>query len=142
MGRMEYVLHYQTNLPFPIPIPYLTLRILSNRWGTLGTSAPLQDLEKFLMEIRRSGFTLNFVKSNFAVAQVKFVGHIIGSGYREPDPDKLAAVKNLSPPVDKRQIRQVIGLFSYFREYMPDFAKYAYTLSELTKRGVTGNHQL
>ena len=92
------------------------------------------------MEIRRSGFTLNFAKSNFAVAQIKFVEHIIGSGYRAPDPDK--AIKNLSPPVDKRQVRQVIGLFSYFREYIPDFAKYAYPLTELTERGVTGNLQL
>ena len=94
------------------------------------------------MEIRRSGFTLKFAKSNFAVAQVKFVGYIIGSGYRETDPDKLAAVKNLSPPVDKWQKRQVIGLFSYFREYIPDFPKYAYTLTQLTKRGVTGKLRL
>jgi len=43
-------------------------------------------------------------KSNFALAQVIFVAFIIGSGYREPDPDKFAAVKNLSPPVDKRQV--------------------------------------
>ena len=64
----------------------------------------LQDLKRFLMEIRRSGLTLNLAKSNFAVAQVKFVGHIIGNGYREPDPDKLAAVKNLLPPVDKKQV--------------------------------------
>jgi len=97
----------------------------------------LQDLEKFLMEIRRSGLTLDLAKSNFALAQVKFVRHIIGSGHREPDPDKLAVVKNLSPSVDKRrQVCQVIGLFSYFREYIPDFAKYAYPLTELNKRGV------
>ena len=68
------------------------------------------------MEIRRSGLKLNLAKSNFAVAHVKFVGHIIGSGYRKPDPDKLAAVKNLSPPVDKKQVRQVIGLFSSERD--------------------------
>jgi len=32
----------------------------------------LQHLEKFLLQIRRSGFTLNLAKCNFAFAQVKF----------------------------------------------------------------------
>ena len=96
----------------------------------------LEHLENFLLEIRRSGFTLNLAKCNFALPQVKFVGQIIGSGVRKPDPEKLAAVNNLSPPSDKKQVRQVIGLFSYFREYIPNFAQLAFPLTELTKKGV------
>jgi len=46
----------------------------------------LKHLENFLLEIRRSGLTLNLAKCNFALPQVKFVGQIIGSGVRKPDP--------------------------------------------------------
>ena len=96
----------------------------------------LQHLEDFLLRIRCSGFTLNLTKCNFALAHVKFVGHIIGSGTRKPDPAKLSAVKYLPLPCDKKQVRQVIGLFSYFREYIPNFAEHAHCLTELTKKGV------
>ena len=96
----------------------------------------LRHLERFLWEIRRSGVTLNLAKCHFALPQVKFVGHIIGSGIRKPDPEKLAAVQNLLPPTNKKQVRQIIGLFSYFREYIPNFAQLAFPLTELTKKGI------
>jgi len=66
---------------------------------------------------------------------VLFVGQIIGSGLRRADPDKVAAVKNMAVPVNKKQVRQVLGFFSYFREFIPDFARQAYHLTELTKKG-------
>jgi len=45
---------------------------------------------------------------------VKFVGHIIGSGERRPDPDKENAVKDIKIPKNKKQFRKIIGLISYF----------------------------
>ena len=107
------------------------MSVYSGAW-----QAHVKHLEKFLLEIRKSGLTMNLAKCNFALPQVKFVGQIIGSGIRKPNPERLAAVQNLSPPCDKRQLRQVIGLFSYFREYIPNFAELAHPLTELTKRGV------
>jgi len=63
------------------------------------------------------------------------VGQIIGSGSRRADPYKTAIVENMPIPVNKKQVRQILGFFSYFREFMPDFAQQAYHLSELTKKG-------
>jgi len=66
---------------------------------------------------------------------VLFVGQIVGSGFRRADPDKMAAVESMSAPANKKQVRQVLGFFSYFREFIPDFAQHAFHLSELTKKG-------
>ena len=93
-------------------------------------------LERFLTEIRWSGITLNLAKCSFALPQVKFVGQIIGSGVCRLNPERLAAVQNMLPPSDKKQVRQIIGLFSYFKEYIPNFAQVAHPLTELTKKGV------
>ena len=72
-------------------------------------------LDKFLHEIKLSGLTLNLKKCNFAVGEVKFVGHIIGSGQRRADPDKISAMQYMTTPVDKKQVRQILGFFSFFR---------------------------
>ena len=95
----------------------------------------LDHVEQFLQQIRKSGFTLNLKKCNFALSEVLFVGQIIGSGFRRADPDKMASVENMATPVNKKQVRQVLGFFSYFREFIPGFSQHAYPLTELTKKG-------
>ena len=46
-------------------------------------------LRKYLHEIKLSGITLNLRKCNFALGEVKFVGHVIGSGQHHADPDNI-----------------------------------------------------
>ena len=96
----------------------------------------LRDFEKFLTIIKESGFTLNLNKSRFAQSQVKCRGHIIGSGIRRPDDEKVATVKDMQIPETKKQVRRLIGFFSYFQDYIPGFAKIAQPLTELTGKRV------
>ena len=60
------------------------------------------------------------------------MGHIIGSGERSPDPGKVSTVKDLKVPETKKQVRRIIGFFSYFRDYIPNFAEIAKPLTDLT----------
>ena len=94
----------------------------------------LLDLDQFLSVVRMSGMTLKLRKCKFAVPEVKFCGQIVGSGIRRPDPEKTAVVKALQIPKTKRQVRQLLGFFSYFRECIPNFAEIARPLTDLTKR--------
>jgi len=63
------------------------------------------------------------------VGEVKFVGHIIGSGQRRADPDKISAMQDMTTPIDKKQVRQVLGFFSFFRDYIFNFAHVAEPLT-------------
>ena len=105
-----------------------------------GWELHLQHVHQFLSVIRRSGLTLKLEKCQFAQPQVTFVGHIIGSGKHGPDPDKVACVENMKAPTTTKEVRQVLGFFSYFRSYIKDFAETAKPLTELTKKGVP--HQI
>ena len=95
----------------------------------------MKHLEKFLQEIETSGFTLNLKKCTFALPKVKFVGHIIGSCQRRADPSKIKTMLDMTIPTDKRQVRQVLGFFSYFRDYIPNFSHIAEPLTNLTRKG-------
>ena len=83
----------------------------------------LNHVDEFLNTIKQSGLTLTLKKSEFAKPEVKFCGNILGSGGKRVDPDKLAAIKLLNHPETKSQVRQVLGLFGWFREYIPAFDK-------------------
>jgi hypothetical protein len=99
----------------------------------------LDDLRTFLKTVLLSGITLNFKKSQFARSEIKFVGHIVGSGRRRVDSDKVTTIRDLRVPETKRQVRQILGLFGQCREYIRDFAKYATPLPDLTSKR-TSNH--
>lgn len=103
----------------------------SNSW-----SQHIECIKRFLSEIRASGLTLNIRKCTFAKGEVKFVGHLIGSGRRRADPEKVATVYALRNAETKKQLRQILGFFSFFRDYIPHFAEIARPLTELTAKRV------
>ena len=63
---------------------------------------------------------------------MKYLGHIIGSGKHRPDPQRLQAVEGMKPPSTKKQLQSVLGLFNYYRDYVPNFAAIAKPLTDLT----------
>jgi hypothetical protein len=58
--------------------------------------------------------TLNLKKYSFAKLEVKFPGHVVGSGGHRPDEDKLPSVACLSRPDTKREVRWTLGVFLIF----------------------------
>jgi hypothetical protein len=54
---------------------------------------------------------------------VRFVGHISGSGRHRPDEQKLATISDLAKPKIKKDVRKMIGFFSYFHSYVPHLAE-------------------
>ena len=103
----------------------------SNSW-----SQHIECVKQFLEAIRASGITLNIRKCTFAKSEVKFVGHLIGSGRRRADPEKVSTVYALRATETKKQLRQILGFFSFLRDYIPQFAEGARPLTDLTSKRV------
>jgi len=103
------------------------ISVFSDLW-----QSHLAHIEKFLQVIKDSGFVLNLKKTSLAQSQVKFLGHIIGSGQRKANPDKVRVVHEMKRPENKKQVRQVLGFFFYFRHYVPNFSAVAKPLTDLT----------
>jgi len=58
----------------------------------------------------------------------------LGSGGKRVDPEKLSTIKLLKRPETKLQLKQVLGLFGLFREYIPNYAEHALPLTKLTSK--------
>ncbi|GFX38564.1 retrovirus-related Pol polyprotein from transposon 17.6 [Trichonephila clavipes] len=73
-------------------------------------------LDTILTKLSELNFTVNLKKCAFGKAQIKYLGHIIGSGKHEPDPEKTAVINNLSVPTTKKELRSVLRLCNYYLE--------------------------
>ncbi len=93
----------------------------------------LGHLDRVLHSIEQAGLTLRLSKCAFAQPQIKFLGHVVGSGEIKVLPEKLEALKAIQPPTSKKLVRSVLGMFGFFRNFIPNFAAIATPLTEMIK---------
>lgn len=96
----------------------------------------MRHLQAVLRAIQDAGLTVNQVKCKFAQPQVKYLGHVVGSGLHAPDSDKVHAIQRLKPPTTKRELRSVLGLLNYYRDYVPNYSRLVLPLTALTNKRV------
>ncbi|GKD55987.1 reverse transcriptase domain-containing protein [Tanacetum coccineum] len=60
--------------------------------------------------------------------------HLIDSQGLHVDPTKIEAVKNWASPTTPTEIRQFLGLVSYYQRFIKDFSKIAKSLTKLTQK--------
>ncbi|GFW47400.1 retrovirus-related Pol polyprotein from transposon 297 [Trichonephila clavipes] len=107
------------------------LAIFSDTW-----EEHLNHLEEVFKRLEHFNFSVNLGKCEFARQKVKYLGHVIGSGRHSPDKERIKTIQNLQAPTTKKQLRSAFGLCNFYRQYIPNFAKIALPLMELTKKKV------
>ena len=86
--------------------------------------------------MRDAGIILNLAKCEFSKPQVKFVKRIVSFGTHQPDPERVEGLVRVEPRTTKKQLRQILGALSYYREYVPRYAEIAKPLTDLTRDSV------
>ncbi len=66
--------------------------------------------------------------------RVTFLGHYVLREGVEVDPMKTATMQNWPAPLTVKDVRAFLGLASYCRHYIPNFATVAVSLMGLTKK--------
>ena len=70
-------------------------------------------------------------KSHFFQTSVTFLGHILSADGVSPNPEKVAKIKDWPTPKTPKEVHSFVGLASYYRRFIPNFAKWAGPLHAL-----------
>lgn len=96
----------------------------------------LQKLERVLKVAEEYGLNIKWKKCTLLQRKIIFLGYEIEDGRIRSAPAKTITVKNYSEPKNVKQIERFLGLTSYFRKFIPDYAIIAKPLNDLKKDGV------
>jgi hypothetical protein len=83
--------------------------------------------------LRDNKLYLNPEKCRFGVQELSFVGYKVTADGILPEESKIKKIKEWPTPVNVQEVRQFLGLSSYYRRFVANFADIAAPLSDLTQ---------
>ena len=94
-------------------------------------------LRTFIPNYPTTGLKINPAKCQFIRKEVQYLGHVITQEGLHPNKRLVEAVQNYTVPSNVQELRRFMGLASYYRRFVPQFAKIANPLHRLTCKGAT-----
>ena len=87
--------------------------------------------------MRDANLRLKPKKCELLKQEVTFLGHRVSENGISPDPNNVAKIVNWPIPKNATEIRQFLGICSYYRRHVKAFSSIAKPLNDLTKNDST-----
>ncbi|XP_038052408.1 uncharacterized protein LOC119725119 [Patiria miniata] len=91
-----------------------------------------RNLKAVLDRLQSHNARLNKSKCKFAQPELKFYGHTFSGDGITPDPKKIEALINATPPKNAKEVKSFLGLASYVSRFIPNYATVTNPLRALT----------
>lgn len=93
-------------------------------------------LRKVFDQFRQYNLKLSPGKCHFLRKEINFLGHSVSEKGLHPDPSKINCIKNSPTPKNQKEVKSFLAFASYYRRFLPNFAKIAQPLTNLLKKEV------
>jgi len=99
-------------------------------------STHVHHLRDVFQRLRKAGLKLHPSKCCLFQRRVAFLGHVISSQGIEVQADKVSTVRDWPSPRNLSELRAFVGLCSYYRRFIPQFADIAAPLHDLQRKDI------
>jgi len=99
-------------------------------------STHLKNLRIVFERLKEFELKISLEKSHFCKTEILILGHIISSSGISTNPAKIACVRDFPPCRNQTEVRQIIGLASYYRRFVKGFSARAKPLTRLLENNV------
>ena len=89
-------------------------------------------LAEVLSRLEEAGAKVKIEKAQIAPRSMKYLGHLIEEGTRRPDPGRVEVLQKIVSPRNIKEVRSAIGMFNWFRHYIPHYSEVIRPLTLLT----------
>lgn len=78
-----------------------------------------------LDRLRKAGLKYRLTKSSFCQKEITYLGHVISQEGIKVAPHNTDKVANFPRPRDKTEVRRLLGLLGFYRQYVKSYAAIA-----------------
>jgi len=82
-----------------------------------------RNLREVFQRLKEAILRLNPEKCQFFKQELLYLEHRVTSEEIGTDPEKVAAIAELEPPSTVKELRQHLGVASWYRRFVPDFCR-------------------
>lgn len=93
-------------------------------------------LNQIFRVLTQNHLELRLDKCRFFYEEIEYLGYVVSKEGVRPNDQGINAIKNFPIPKNVRDVQSFIGLSSYFRKFIEDFALIADPLCALLKKGI------
>ena len=95
----------------------------------------LHNLATVLHKLKAANLRIKSSKCALCQKQVTYLGHVVSKDGISPDTEKTLKVTNWPTPTSVQEVQQLLGLASYYRKFIKNFATIAKPLHKLSEKG-------
>ncbi|KAL1447515.1 hypothetical protein WDU94_010909 [Cyamophila willieti] len=96
-----------------------------------------ETLKALLEKALEINVKFNEQKFQFMNTKIKYLGHIFSEQGCELDPDRVEAISELKPPTNVKELRSMLGMINYVRDFIPNMSDLTAPLRELLKKQIS-----
>ncbi|XP_044315167.1 uncharacterized protein LOC123037605 [Drosophila rhopaloa] len=105
----------------------------------------MENLKEVFRRLRAANLKVNAEKCKFFRKELQYLGHRITDQGIGTDAEKVSAIALIKPPANVKELRQYLGVASWYRRFVPDFATLVHPLNSLLRKSTkwewTEDHQ-